>query len=93
MSDYVSCPICKGTGLIPLQDAEAIEAHASVTASETQRVAWEHQREMVRRDNELRAMSLEARQEQARQRLAGLEAAVFGPPRPVTEDAGSEDGG
>jgi hypothetical protein len=89
MSDYVSCPACKGKGLIPLEDAEVIEAHASVTASDAQRAAWEHQREMVRRDNELRAMNLEARQEQARKRLAELETAAFGPPRTVTEDTGS----
>jgi uncharacterized Zn finger protein (UPF0148 family) len=93
MSDYVTCPTCKGKGLVPLEDAEAIEAHASVTANEVQRAAWEHRLEMVRRDNEIRAMSAMTdaeREERARRRLAELEAAAFGPPRTPTEDTGSD---
>ena len=85
MSDYVSCPTCKGNGLIPLEDAEAIEAHASVTASDAQRAAWEHRRDMVRLDNEARARNLEARKADAEKRFAELEAACFG-------DAGSGAG-
>lgn len=78
MSDYVSCPACKGKGLIPLEDAEAIKAHASVTASEAQQAAWEHRRDMVRLDNEVRARNLEARKADAEKRFADLEAACWG---------------
>jgi len=85
MSDYVSCPTCQGKGLIPLEDAAAIEAHASVTASEAQRAAWEHRAEMVRLDNEARARNLEARKADAEKRFAELEAACFGPPRTAAE--------
>jgi uncharacterized Zn finger protein (UPF0148 family) len=92
MSNYVSCPACKGRGLIPLEQAEAIKAHVSVTADERTREAWEHSREMVRRDNELRADMLTKTSDQrlkaAAERLAALEAAASGQP-PAAGNAGS----
>jgi len=35
MADYANCPTCHGRGLIPLADAEAIQAHADANAQVT----------------------------------------------------------
>jgi hypothetical protein len=64
----------------------------AVIPDEAQRAAWEHRREMVHRDNELRARSLEQQQEQAGKRLADLEAAAETPTGPqVIEIAVTDD--
>jgi hypothetical protein len=32
--DYVSCPVCHGKGLIPIEDAKVIEAHDQAEVDE-----------------------------------------------------------
>jgi hypothetical protein len=85
MSDYLSCPTCRGRGLIRLEDAQAVEAHADQEHRDRQLRAWAHQVEMLRQDNEMRRREQEWTPEQLREyaerRLAELErsAAVSAP--------------
>jgi hypothetical protein len=70
MSDYVSCPTCQGRGLVPLADAEAIEAHSAASWNEAQREQRERQTVIVRANFDARVAAAEARS-------AAIEAAVF----------------
>jgi len=80
VSDYVSCPSCRGRGLIPLEKAQQIGAHAQAEADDRQRAAWEHRAGMVRQDNELRQRTVEQRKKDAEDRLRKLEELVSGKP-------------
>jgi hypothetical protein len=73
MSAYVSCPSCGGRGLIPLKEAQPIEAHAAQEQLARQQREWSYRGEMVRLDNELRQRPPEQRQADTERRLRELE--------------------
>jgi hypothetical protein len=77
MSDYVSCPTCRGRGLLALEDAQRIEIHDLVIADE---------RRQQRCAQEERVMAAQmARVEDARRRQEDLERTVFGLLGPAAE--------
>jgi hypothetical protein len=82
VSDYVSCPACKGKGIIPLEDAARIKTHARVEADERWHAEQERKREL---NQQVLAATLEAKKKKAEDRLAAIERAAFGGPRQTPE--------
>lgn len=73
MADYANCPTCHGPGVIPVEQAERIEAHATVNYD----AAREEQRQ---REAQWRRAEVERRKAAAEQRLADLLAVLHGGP-------------
>jgi hypothetical protein len=48
LAEYVSCPRCDGSGIVPLEDAERDHVHASVERGEQQRIERQREEDMVR---------------------------------------------
>jgi hypothetical protein len=71
MTDYASCPHCKGSGLIPLADAECEDAHRGADY----RAEQEAQRE---REQQVHAANLTVRLDDAERRYEAMQRAVYG---------------
>ncbi len=74
MTEHVSCPQCKGSGLVPLEDVTRGQVHASVERDEEQRARREIEAEMVR-------TALADREADAEERRLRLESLMYGRPR------------
>ena len=71
MAEYASCPRCKGSGLIPLEEATRERVHASVERGEEQQLQLQREQEMLEQQ-------LADQREEATERGRRLESLMFG---------------
>lgn len=76
MTDYVNCPACRGRGMIPLEDAEVLEAHDDANRSEARQLQRQREQEIARVNLARRIADAEERQRAMERVILGHQAAA-----------------